>query len=232
MKKAITILALAAAGSLAHAQGINAKPVVGPWYVGVSGGQSRADLDDWDSYNGYYLVNRFTGAQVPYNGLVTLNTDRRDTAWRIFGGYNFNENWAIEGAYTDLGRVKARYNWSADGTPLFEVSGDQVAWSAALKGALPINKQFDVFGLVGMTSNQTKVNFQEINLNFIGGVPSGSDHRTDLLTGLGVEFKPSSNIGLRLEYQNYNTFGGSGGSTVDTPRMTVDAWLLGGSVKF
>jgi OOP family OmpA-OmpF porin len=226
MKKAIAVLVLAAASSLAHAQGINAKPVVGPWYIGVAGGQSRADIDDWDYYNG------FTVGGLPFTGLVTMDADSNDTAWRIFGGYNFNENWAIEGAYTDLGQIKTRYTWNALSLPLFEVTGEQVAWSAAIKGTLPINKQFDVFGLVGMTSNRTKVNFNEINVNFIGGVPSGSDHRTDLLTGLGVEFKPTPNIGLRLEYQNYNQFGGSGQDVNDPLRMEVDAWTLGGSVKF
>jgi OOP family OmpA-OmpF porin len=161
-----------------------------------------------------------------------MDADTRDTAWRIFAGYNFNENWAIEGAYTDLGQIKTRYTWNALSLPLFEVTGEQVAWSGAIKGTLPINKQFDVFGLVGMTSNRTKVNFNEINVNFAGGVPSGSNHRTDLLTGLGVEFKPNPNIGIRLEYQNYNQFGGSGQDLNDSLRMEVDAWTLGGSVKF
>jgi OmpA-OmpF porin, OOP family len=225
MKKAIAVLTLAVASSLTYAQGASSKPA-GPWYVGVSGGQSRADLDDWDFYNTY------TYKGGPINGLVTLNADTRDTAWRIFAGYNFNENWAIEGAYTDLGRVKAHYSWSADGTPLFEVTGDQVAWSAALKGTLPINKQFDLFGLLGATSNRTKVNFNEINVNFAGGVPSGSDHRTGLMTGLGAEFKPTPNIGIRLEYQNYDQFGGSGQDLNDPLRMTIDTWQLGANVKF
>jgi OOP family OmpA-OmpF porin len=204
---------------------------VGPWYIGVSGGQSRADLDNWDFYDGYVFINPITGATIPYAGLVTLNEDTRDTAWRVFVGYNFNENWAIEAAYSDLGRTKAEYVLNATAQPRLEVTSDQVAWSAAIKGALPINKQFDVFGLLGATSNRTKVTFNQITSRF-AEEPSGSDHRTDLLTGVGVEFKPSANIGLRLEYQNYNTFGGSDASGVDTPRMTVDAWLLGGSVKF
>jgi OOP family OmpA-OmpF porin len=228
MKKAIAILALAAAASVAHAQGVASKPVVGPWYIGVSGGQSRADLDDWDYYNGY-TINGVPGA---FNGLVTLNADTRDTAWRIYLGYNFNENWAIEGGYTDLGRIKTNYTFNPLNLPLFEVTGDQVAWSAAVKGTLPINKQFDVFALVGATSNRTKVTFTPINVTLVGGVPSGSAHRTDLLTGLGAEFKPSPNIGLRLEYQNYNQFGGSGADINDPLRMEVDTWQLGANVKF
>jgi OmpA-OmpF porin, OOP family len=227
MKKAIAVLVLAAANSLTYAQGVSSKPV-GPWYVGISGGQSRADLDDWDYYDGYI----YGGVVGGFNGFVTLNADTHDTAWRIFGGYNFTENWAIEGSYTDLGRVKAHYSWSADGTPLFEVTGDQVSWAAAIKGTLPINKQFDVFGLLGATSNRTKVNFNEINVTFVGGTPSGSDHRTGLMTGLGAEFKPNPNIGIRLEYQNYDQFGGSDQNVNDALRMTIDAWMLGANVKF
>ena len=231
MKKAIAVLVLAAASSLAHAQGINAKPIVGPWYIGVAGGQSRADLDDWDYYDGYSFVDSTTGAVIPYTGLVTLNSDTRHTAWRIFAGYNFNENWAIEGAYTDLGQVKAEYVMNSTGLPRFEITGDQVSWSGAIKGTLPINKQFDVFGLVGATSNRTNMNFTQITSRF-ASVPSGSDHRTDLLTGLGVEFKPNPNIGVRLEYQNYTQCGGSGQDLNDSLRMEVDAWTLGAAVKF
>lgn len=227
MKKAITILVLAAASSLTYAQAVSSKPV-GPWYVGVSGGQSRADLDDWDYYNGY-TINGVPGA---FTGLVTMDADTRDTAWRIYLGYNFNENWAIEGAYTDLGSIKTHYTWNALSLPLFEVSGDQVSWAAMLKGTLPINKQFDVFGLLGATSNRTKVTFTPINVTLVGGVPSGSDHRTGLMTGLGAEFKPNPNVGIRLEYQNFDQFGGSGADVNDPLRMTVDAWMLGANVKF
>jgi opacity protein-like surface antigen len=225
MKKAIAIVVLAVASPLTFAQGVSSKPV-GPWYIGVSGGQSRADLDDWDFYNTY------TVGGVPITGLVTMDSDTRDTAWRIFAGYNFNENWAIEGAYADLGRVKAHYTWNALNLPLFEVTGDQVSWSAAIKGTLPVNKQFDVFGLLGATSNRTKVTFNEFVPVFGGTVPSGSDHRTGLMTGLGAEFKPTPNVGIRLEYQNFDQFGGSEQDLNDPLRMTVDAWLLGAAVKF
>ncbi|RLJ67942.1 outer membrane beta-barrel protein [Sulfurisoma sediminicola] len=231
MKKTIAVLTLAVASSFTYAQGVSSKPIVGPWYIGVSGGQSRADLDNWDYYDGYYFVDATTGATIPYTGLVTLNSDTRHTAWRVYAGYNFNENWAIEGAYTDLGQIKAEYVMNSTGLPRFEITGDQVSWSGAIKGTLPINKQFDVFGLVGATSNRTKVNFMQITSRF-ASVPSGSDHRTDLLTGLGAEFKPSPNIGIRLEYQNYNQFGGSGQDVNDALRMTVDAWTLGAAVKF
>lgn len=225
MKKAIAILVLVAASSLVQAQAVSSKPV-GPWYVGVSGGRSAADLDDWDYYNG------FTVGGLPFTGLVTLNSDTRDTAWRVFLGYNINQNWAIEGAYTDLGQIKASYSETATGLPLFDVTGDQVAWSAAVKGTLPLNKQFDVFALLGATSNRTKVTFTETNAHFAAGVPSGSDHRTGLMTGVGAEFKPNPNIGIRLEYQNYDQFGGSGQSLNDPLRMSIDAWLLGVNAKF
>jgi OOP family OmpA-OmpF porin len=226
MKKAMTLVALAFASSVSFAQGARSSPVVGPWYVGASGGRSAANLDDWDYYNSYTLGG------LPFTGLVTMNTDTRDKAWRIFLGYNINQNWAVEGAYTDLGRIKAHYTHIPTRLPLFEVTGDQVAWSAAVKGTLPINKQFDVFALLGATSNRTKITVTEINIAFVGGVPSGSDHRTGLMTGLGVEVKPSPNLGIRLEYQNYDQFGGSGRSLNDTLRMSVDAWLLGVNAKF
>lgn len=228
MKKMAAMVALALPSALGLAQSAQSG-AVGPWYMGVSGGRSAADLDDWDFYNGYSIGGLGPGS---FNGLVSLSKSTRPTAWRIFGGYNFNENWAAEVAYSDLGRIKALYTHIPTGLAMFEATGDQVAWSALAKGTLPISKQFDVFALVGMTSNRTKVTVTEINTTFAGGVPSGSDHRAGFMTGIGGEFKASRNLGIRLEYQNYDQFGGSGGSVTDTLRMKVDAWLLGVNAKF
>jgi len=228
MKKVIAVVALACASSLSFAQAPRSG-AVGPWYVGISGGRSSASLDLWDFYNTYSVGGSGPGG---FNGLVTMSKDTRDTAWRAFLGYNFNDYWAVEGAYNDLGRIKAHYTETATGLALFEATGDQVAWSGLVKGAFPINKQFDVFALLGLSSNRTKVTVTEINATFAGGVPSGSDHRTELITGLGAEFKPSPNMGIRLEYQSYGKFGGSSGSVTDTLRLDVNAWLLGVNAKF
>ncbi|MFQ5756980.1 MAG: porin family protein [Acidiferrobacterales bacterium] len=65
-----------------------------------------------------------------------------DTGFKIFGGYQFNKNFAVEGAYIDLGDFKSP-------TQLISVDGFQ----AAASGIIPLAKQFRVFGKAGLFRN-------------------------------------------------------------------------------
>src|SRR3954467_10471470 len=85
MKPSVAVLALAAAAF--------ALPAVAQWdkssaYVGGSIGQSKFK----DACSG---------------NPPGVSCDDKDTAWRIFGGYQFSPNFAAELGYHDLGEAKA-----------------------------------------------------------------------------------------------------------------------------
>jgi len=61
------------------------------WYLGGNIGQSRAKIDD----------ARIT-AQLP--GSVSISDDNSNTAFKLFGGYQFNKNFALEAGYFNLGK--------------------------------------------------------------------------------------------------------------------------------
>ena len=66
------------------------------WYGGVSVGQSRAEIAD----------ARIT-AELLGGGLTVvppIADDDRDTGYKLFGGYKFNRNFAVEGGYFNLGK--------------------------------------------------------------------------------------------------------------------------------
>jgi OOP family OmpA-OmpF porin len=65
------------------------------WYVGAGIGGAWTGVDDKD------LDDRLTGLGY------TTSSDVEDTdaGWKLFGGYQFNENFAIEGTFVDLGKV-------------------------------------------------------------------------------------------------------------------------------
>jgi OOP family OmpA-OmpF porin len=78
-KKRLAILGLASAMIFAGSAFAQAGSEAG-WYVGASLGQSQVDVD--------------------CSGTTTC--DDKDSAWKIFGGYQFNRNFSVELGYTDL----------------------------------------------------------------------------------------------------------------------------------
>src|SRR5450759_2749828 len=65
------------------------------WYGGLNIGQSRAKIDD------ARITSNLLGAGFT---TTSINDDNHDTGYKLFGGYKFNRNFALEGGYFDLGR--------------------------------------------------------------------------------------------------------------------------------
>lgn len=157
-----TFLAMGMAGTAAAANG---------FYVGASGGQSTIDACD-DA--------RAVGA---------TNCDDEDTGWKIFGGYDLTENFALEAAWVDMGEISA----SAPGV---SVSAEADGFTFAVKGTLPLNDQFGIFGKLGLISWEMEG----------GGVASGlDDDGTDAMYGIGAQYMFTEQFGVVGEWEFYDT---------------------------
>src|SRR5438309_5844075 len=97
------------------------------WYAGITVGQT--DVKDVDCGG--------------------LSCDKKDTAFRILGGYQINRNFAAELGYHDLGKVKA----TAPGASL-DVKAN--AWELVGIGAWPVANQFSVYGKLGLYRGEVK----------------------------------------------------------------------------
>lgn len=122
-----------------------------------------------------------------------VTCDDKDTAWRIFGGYQINRNFAAELGYQDLGEIKA----SGGGV---DAAVKAHAWDLSAIGLLPFANQFAGFGRLGLYSGKT-----ELTSNV--GV-SGDDSNTGLTWGLGLQWDPMRQLGVRVEWQQYHDIGG------------------------
>src|ERR1035437_4003695 len=117
------------------------------WYGGVNIGQSRAKIDD----------ARITSSLVGQGATATAITDdNRDTGYKLFGGYKFNRNFALEGGYFDLGRFgyTATTTTGPAGTLTGNIRLNGLNFDAV--GILPINEKFSAFGRVGANYAQAK----------------------------------------------------------------------------
>src|ERR1035437_4209322 len=94
------------------------------WYAGGSAGRSTTSFHTSD-----FSLN------LP--AFISENQDKNKSAYKLFGGYDFNKNWAVEGGYTDLG--KPQYNYAVYAGPQAGNTGQTIvkesAWSIAAKGA-------------------------------------------------------------------------------------------------
>jgi OOP family OmpA-OmpF porin len=195
------------------------------WYVGGHVGRSSTS---------------FNGTDFNATGGVSKTTEEHDTAWKLLLGYNFDQNWALEGFYTSLGEPKVKYSGIVVGTTVGgtgEIKMRNDAWGIAVKGTIPVHQQWDIYGRLGWTYNRSEMNASfSLADTYFGTVAQtnwgASENRSDVLLGVGVEWKPQKNWGIRLEYENYGEFGNKLDNYTDTGRSDSDMWSLGVVVRF
>ena len=171
MYKRVTLSGLALLGMFA---GANALAEVQPgFYVGASVGQASIEIDD-DLFDG------------------------DDTAFKVFGGYNFSPNFAVELTYLDAGKPDETILPGAT----VEFAVDALNLSAL--GRVPLGEVFSLFGKIGFASYDAE-GTGRVN----GGVvyrESGSDE--DLSYGVGGAFDFGA-FELRGEYEAIDISDGS-----------------------
>lgn len=102
------------------------------------------------------------------------DTDDHNTSYKIFGGVQASTNIGIEAAYNDFGGYRGHTAES---------------WSVAMTGTIPLDKNWDVFGKLGLTENHTQY--------------AGSSRRNDLLAGVGIGYNATKNVSVRVEYEDF-----------------------------
>jgi OOP family OmpA-OmpF porin len=168
---AVTLLVLS--GLLAAPQ------AMGQFYLGGSFGKSDFD-------NGNAIPDLITSGSV----------DGSDSGLKIFGGYQFNKNLALELSYVDLG--KASYSGTFFGAPVTGGSVDTTGLNFSVVGILPLNPSFELFGKVGLFAWEAQAR------DTTGGVPfSGKDDGADLSVGIGASYNISKNFSVRAEWEQF-----------------------------
>ena len=197
----------------------------GKWYIGFGAGHSS--YKDWaspaditafrDEFGSSLGVVNFDGAQ---------SADSTDNAfgYKLFGGYSFNENIAVEFSYIDMGEVDA--NSSASGTfyDLADnsVDGDLFAKARADVDAFTLDANLSytiasfaaLFVKAGVYTADTDL---ESSAGSSFSTESFSESRTDSSTGLhygiGANFKVTDAIGLRAEWERLDNVEADGGES-------------------
>ena len=130
--------------------------------------------------------------------------DKKDEGWKLFGGYQINRNFAVEGGYYDLGQA------AIPGAVL-----DTSALAAFAVGILPVNEQFGLFGKLGLAMTETDMT----------GI--GNTDTTAPAFGLGLRYFFTPLVGLRGEWERFRAPG-----TPFTGKSDVDYWSISAVFRF
>lgn len=161
------------------------------WYLGANIGQSRATIDTDRISNGL-LGSGLTAGPIDEND--------RDTGYKLFGGYQYNRYFSVEGGYFDLGQ----FGFSTTTVPTGTLNGNikLKGINLDLVGTLPISDRFSAFGRVGVARAQATDAFAGTGaVNVLNPSPSASGNA--LKVGLGLQYALTDALSLRTEIERY-----------------------------
>jgi len=206
MKK--TISALTAVSALALC--MFTTPVsAGDFYLGVSAGQSKIDAGSC--------------ADVDDGSLMSCTTDNSDIGLKIYGGYQFNSNIAVEGGYVDLGEATLTANSDGSGPvwPPGAIESTGEAKGFLLQGVFGgnVHERVYLFASAGLL-------FASTDVHASAGGFSVSDSASDSETkfGLGAKIAINDRFSFRGEWERFMDVGddSTGESDVDLLSIGIE----------
>ena len=151
-------------------------------------------------------------------GLAVTSCDDKDTSFKIFGGYRFTRNVAVEAAYVDLGSVRATGSFL--GSPVdIKVDGTGVTLQAV--GIVPFGNEFSVMGRVGAIFWDLKS-----SASVSGISDSTSDTGVDIALGIGAQYKFAPNFGVRADLDYYPNLGNNNTGEDDVKAISIGVVFL------
>lgn len=121
----------------------------------------------------------------------TDNFSDRDTSVGAFVGYNFHQNFAVEGGYRRLADYDI-YMSAVGGWGTLEGNARVDQAHLAVVGSLPVGERFSVYGRLGLSRLDAKVRFADLK---------DSDATTKALYGVGMSYAFTPAVSARVEVQ-------------------------------
>ncbi len=190
-KPTMRLVALAILGIVTTPAALAQQASSNYYYIGGGIGQGRAEVND----------ERVTRPLFG-TGLTATNItrDNHHTAYKLFGGYQFNQNFALEAGYFNLGK----FGFSANTVPLGTFSGQVKiqGFNVDLIGTLPLSERFSVFARAGAQAAKTGDTYSG-NRPVSAFNPSPSKREVNYKAGVGLQYEVNPSFLVRAEAERY-----------------------------
>jgi OmpA-OmpF porin, OOP family len=133
--------------------------------------------------------------------------DNDDSAWRLFAGYQFNRNWALELGYGDFGDAQGSGPIPAGGNATFVTHS--YAFDLTGIGSLYLTQGLSLFGRFGLYMGRTTRDIE------FTAFPNTNDSKTNsgFTYGAGLGYN-LGRFGMRAEWQRYDNIGTNNNSGI------------------
>jgi OOP family OmpA-OmpF porin len=186
------------------------------WYGGISVGRSKVDIDD-----SFVAVAGATASSI--------TKDEKDTGYKLYAGYQFNRNFALEGGWTDFGRFSATNTVTAPAAGSLRSTIKASGLHLDAIGILPIQSGFSLFGKIGTIYTTTKGSDTTTGAVVLlpGANPNPRRREWNLKYGIGAAYDFTNTVGVRAEYEVARKVG-----DVNTGEGDIGLWSIGVVVRF
>ena len=162
------------------------------WYGGFNVGQSRAKIDN------ARIAAQLQGAGLTMN---VISNNKKDLGYKIFGGYQFNQNFALEAGYFNLGEFGYRATTVPTGTLTGNIKIQGV--NIDVLGIIPFTERFSAFGRLGVQYAEAKDHFSSTGAVATPSNPNPSKSDTNYKAGVGIQYNFTQSLGMRAEAERY-----------------------------
>ncbi|MBE0514486.1 outer membrane beta-barrel protein [Sulfurimonas sp.] len=152
------------------------------WYIGANIGMSTANVDEGE------ITKNLTNP--------SYSDDESDFGYKLFGGYLFNKNFALEGGYFDLGKFDYSLT-TGTGTAAGDI--DIIGLNLDAVGILPITEDFSAFGRVGVIYAKAKDSFS----GSLSIPENAKESDFNYKFGAGLQYAITDAVAVRLEAERY-----------------------------
>lgn len=132
---------------------------------------------------------------------LSRNIEGSDLAARVFVGVRLHRYLAIEAGWVDIGEIDALVPVITPDAQLEQVQTtlETSGWEVNAVGTWPVNRDFEVFGKLGLISWDSDLT--------TGGVGGGGSDGQDLAYGIGADYVGTGRLRFRIEGMVYDLDG-------------------------
>jgi len=213
-RESLSVLALAIVSSPA-ALAADVLPPFQGWYLGGNIGESKSHFDE------AVIARQLQG---PTLTTTSLRDDDNDLGGKLFLGYQFHRNFAVEGGYYKLGN----FNFTTTTAPPGTLNGNfgVHGWNLDLVGILPFTDRFSGLARIGAANSRTTASFITTGAVPTPASPQRNERDTSAKFGLGLQYDFNPYVGIRAEAERFrvdNTVSG---------KDNVDLYSIGVVFRF